>query len=379
MVSSSIATLNIRHGGTKSSAALADRLLGYDADLLVVTEFRANSTGERFIARLKDAGYATSHPDAGPNQNTVLIAARCAIDRAWAFDDGLDSRHLWCAEFGGVIVCGVYMPLNAAKLPYWETLIAHAQANRIGLLIGDFNTGTNDLDKDPQGAKFVGPEMPGRLQDSGYVDVWRSLHPGVREYSWYSRPGDNGFRLDYIFAESALAQQITRCEYDHAPRLAGDTDHSALVASLPSMSRPSVHREIPTDITTADASTNRRSEILDFIRKADCHYGNTLRDEDDRLTIAEASARRDHVKLDRIRDLRRAIHQVANGEPSRTKKEAGHEDAVLRALLHFASELSPELSHHVHARLAKVQAEFGLPATNKPLRCVVRGVQARRR
>lgn len=34
-----IATLNIRHGGSKSSEALGTRLLGYDADILVVTEF----------------------------------------------------------------------------------------------------------------------------------------------------------------------------------------------------------------------------------------------------------------------------------------------------------------------------------------------------
>ena len=105
-------------------------------------------------------------------------------------------------------------------------------AGRIGsdLLIGDFNTGNNDLDKDPRGAKSIGPEMPGRLIGSGYTDMWRSLHPGVREYSWYSRPGGNGFRLDYVFAASDLAQHIGFCEFDHAPLMAGETDHSGLVA-----------------------------------------------------------------------------------------------------------------------------------------------------
>ncbi|PRC60325.1 exonuclease III, partial [Mycobacterium sp. ITM-2017-0098] len=80
------------------------------------------------------------------------------------------------------------------------------------LLIGDFNTGNNDLDKAPRGAKFIGPEMPGRLIASGYTDLWRSLHLDVREYSWFSRPGDNGFRLDYVFAGSDLARQIRFCE-----------------------------------------------------------------------------------------------------------------------------------------------------------------------
>lgn len=225
-----IATLNIRHGGSKSSDALATRLLGYDADILVVTEFRANVVGARLITRLSQLGYDTSHPAVRPKENTVLIAARTGIERSWAFSESLDPRHLWCAEIRGANVCGVYMPQNTAKLPYWEALINDAGLNGIDLLIGDFNTGNNDLDKDPRGAKFIGPEMPARLIASGYTDTWRSLHPGVREYSWYSRPGDNGFRLDYVFAASDLAQRIRFCTFDHAPRLAGETDHSALVA-----------------------------------------------------------------------------------------------------------------------------------------------------
>jgi exonuclease III len=124
------------------------------------------------------------------------------------------------------------MPQSTAKLPYWEALISHARPSDVSLLIGDFNTGNNDLDKDLNGTKFIGPEMPGRLLDSGYIDVWRSLHPAVREYSWYSRPGDNGFRLDYIFAVPELVRQVSACEFDHTPRFAGETDHSGLVASL---------------------------------------------------------------------------------------------------------------------------------------------------
>ncbi|MBU9763551.1 exonuclease III [Mycobacterium sp. TNTM28] len=225
-----IATLNIRHGGNKSADALTARLLGYDAELLVVTEFRANDTGALLIAELERAGYETTHPAAGPTQNSVLIASRTPIDRAAAFTRDLDARHLWCAEVDGVIVCGVYLPQAHAKLPYWEALIERARGSEVDLLIGDFNTGNNDLDKDPRGTKFVGPQMPGRLIGSGYIDVWRSLHPTDREYSWFSRPGDNGFRLDHLYATPEIAQRVKACEFDHAPRLAGETDHSGLVA-----------------------------------------------------------------------------------------------------------------------------------------------------
>ncbi len=159
---------------------MAARLLGYDADILVVTEFRANPAGLRLITRLEAAGYDTSHPAVGTTQNTVLIAARGGIERSWAFDETLDPRHLWCAEIDGAYVCGVYMPQNTAKLPCWEALIGGARAAGIDLLIGDFNTGTSDLDNDPRGSKFIGPEMPGRLIATGYSDMWRSLHFGNR-------------------------------------------------------------------------------------------------------------------------------------------------------------------------------------------------------
>ena len=229
-MSTRLVTLNIRHGGSKSADALAARLLGYRADILVITEFRANAAGARLTAQLADAGYDTSHPSVGPTQNTVLIAARGGIERSWPFSESLDPRHLWCAEIDGAYVCGVYMPQRTAKLPYWEALISDAAVADIDLLVGDFNTGTNDLDKGPHGTKFIGPEMPGRLIASGYTDMWRSLHPDVREYSWSSRPGDNGFRLDYVYACPDLAERIRFCAFDHSPRLTGETDHSALWA-----------------------------------------------------------------------------------------------------------------------------------------------------
>jgi exonuclease III len=227
-----IATLNIRHGGSKHGGALATRLIGYDADILVITEFRTNAAGARLKLHLAAAGYTTSHPYADPKSNCTLIAARHGIARAWAFADDLDPRHLWCAEIEGVVLCAVYLPQKTAKLRYWEALIRDARSNGIGVLVGDFNTGNNDLDKDPQGAGFIGSEMPGRLIGSGYVDVWRSRHPAAREYSWFSRSGDNGFRLDHLYAAPELAHRVSLCEFDHAPRLAGETDHSALVTEL---------------------------------------------------------------------------------------------------------------------------------------------------
>jgi hypothetical protein len=79
-----------------------------------------------------------------------------------------------------------------------------------------------------------------------------------------------------------------------------------------------------------------REEILALLRRADCHYGNALRDAEVGLTVDEAADKR-KVRTDRIVALRAAVRRVGDGEHSRTKAQAGHEDGVLRALLHSAT------------------------------------------
>lgn len=120
-------------------------------------------------------------------------------------------------------------------------------------------------------------------------------------------------------------------------------------------------------------------EILQLMRQADCHYGNALRDEEEGLSINDAARKRDEVRLDRISDLRRGVHMVALSAHSINRAQAGHEDGVLRALLHFEGCMSVGLRRHIYARLAEVQSEFGLRETTQPLRCVTRGAQARGR
>ena len=121
-----------------------------------------------------------------------------------------------------------------------------------------------------------------------------------------------------------------------------------------------------------------RKEILTLLRKADCHYGAALRDEEAGLSIDQAATKRDRVRTDRIVDLRKAVHMVADGDYSINKKQASHEEAVLRALLHFDGEMSRGLHQHIVSRLAEVQPQFGMQRTVAPLRCVTRGANARR-
>jgi exodeoxyribonuclease III len=231
-----IASWNIRHGGgsgERNSRVIAT-LLGFEGDILVIAEFRVGTTGDRIIKALGTSGYHVSHPPAEPGKNSVLVASRVPIIQAGSLDMALhDPRHLWHVKTDGLTVVGVYMPVGVPKIPYWEAVVRSAAGlDAPDLFVGDFNTGTNGLDKDPKGEPYVAPEFMERITATGFVDLWRNRFPSEREYTWFSPQGKNGFRLDHAFGLATFDQAVKDCRYDHEPRLSGVSDHSALVLDV---------------------------------------------------------------------------------------------------------------------------------------------------
>ena len=232
-----VVTLNIRHGGPRDpdrAGRLIALLLGHRADLIVLTEFRGNATGERLAAALHASGYATAAPDSPPRTNAVLLASRPPLRAARGLDAALpEPWKLWRAETAALDVAGVHLPVLRGKIPYWDSVLAAARApDAPCLFIGDFNTGRNDLDRDPAGMRFVGPESMDHMAEAGFTDLWRARHPRRREYSWFSTPRRDGFRLDHAFGNGRIAAAVRACRFDHRARLAGLTDHAALVLDL---------------------------------------------------------------------------------------------------------------------------------------------------
>ncbi|MGI4802815.1 MAG: endonuclease/exonuclease/phosphatase family protein [Janthinobacterium lividum] len=231
-----IVSWNIRHGGGSGERGqmVIETLKSFDADILVVPEFRIGGTGERIVQALRAYGYHVSHPPSEPGKNSVLVACRSPIGADGPIGQSLaDPRHLWRVDTAGCSVVGVYMPVGAPKLPYWEAVVqAATNPGAPDLFIGDFNTGSSDLDRDPKGTPYVGPEFMDRMATTGFVDLWRVRHPHVRDYTWFSPQGRNGFRLDHAFGSEKLHRRVTTCRYDHAPRLMRRSDHSALVMEV---------------------------------------------------------------------------------------------------------------------------------------------------
>lgn len=225
-----LVTLNIQHGGGKRIPEILVYLQSQDADVIVLTEFRENSNAAALRSGLAAKGF---HYFAGasvaPKENTVCIFSRQPfVSRTYPGLPAQDRHRLISAHFEGVAVYGVYFSQNEAKAGLFDFLVkgGHRPAEAAYVIVGDFNTGLHFLDE--EGATFYCTAGFKALLESGLVDSWRNRHPDTREFSWYSNHG-NGFRIDHAFSSPEADTLIERVYYDHKPREAKITDHSALV------------------------------------------------------------------------------------------------------------------------------------------------------
>lgn len=410
---------NVRQGGGTRVPEICRHIAAIAPDLLVLSEFQTRYESP-LRAALKAAGLPfveTSEP--APSRNGLLVASKWPLLESRSPAPDVD-RERWLAlriaeldlDLLAVHIPGA--PDNKFEAGYgisgakrkelmWERILSYAAEHhdQRAIVAGDFNTG---LRIDAEGAMFKKSHYMQTLIDTGFVDTWRQQHPQVRDYTWYTKRKDkhtgesadlNGFRLDYLFVSPQLRNAISEAAILQAPRKAGASDHASVVLEI-EVDQIAAQRiaPSPTVVTASErqeqefkrvpqatpssspvlprASDSLQEEILALLRRADCHYGNTLRDEEAGWTV-EHAARERNVRTDRIVELRAAVRRAGNGEHSRTKAQAGHEDGVLRALLHFQNEMSVGLRQHIDTRLTRLKAEF-IPALKAvPLQCKTRG------
>lgn len=228
-----LATLNVCHGGRKRVASLLDFVIKTQADLVVLTEFRLNASGNRFADGLAKAGYGYQ-VDSSPaaKTNGVLIASQLPLSNYRRPLEGTNSHRVLEVDVAGITLGGVYFPNRQPKVGFWRNEffpLAKRRVNERYLFIGDLNPGKHLIDE--VGRAFFAPEYMDRMEEVGWIDTWRSLHPDEREYTWFSRPS-SGFRVDHVWAAPSMADRIRNARHDQSPRLDRITDHAALVVEL---------------------------------------------------------------------------------------------------------------------------------------------------
>jgi endonuclease/exonuclease/phosphatase family metal-dependent hydrolase len=147
----------------------------------------------------------------------------------------------------GALIVGAHVP-NAAngwmKVTTLATLAAHlAEAAGPRVLCGDLNTprkehadgtvwtfardGRGRLREERGEPWDAGERAPWEVLD----DAYRRLHaPGDGEVSWAWRRWKGGYRLDHVLVSPDV--EVERCEYLHAWREDGLSDHSAMECDL---------------------------------------------------------------------------------------------------------------------------------------------------
>lgn len=82
------------------------------------------------------------------------------------------------------------------------------------------------------GATLTSAHQFDALLEQGGIDAWRTRNPEAREFTWFSRGYNNGFRLDHALVSPSLDQKIKDVRYSHTEREEGVTDHSVMVMDL---------------------------------------------------------------------------------------------------------------------------------------------------
>jgi hypothetical protein len=101
---------------------------------------------------------------------------------------GVNRRHIPSSRDDKDMADGYGLLGLKRKALFWDEVIRYAEAHRQekAILLGDLNTGFNDVDKTPEGEAFKLWEKIIELREAGYTDTWRELNPETREYTWFS-------------------------------------------------------------------------------------------------------------------------------------------------------------------------------------------------
>jgi exodeoxyribonuclease-3 len=151
--------------------------------------------------------------------------------------------------FKNFVLLNVYFPNGGGgqdrldyKMEYYEEFLKFinkiVKSGQSVIFCGDVNTAHNEIDiaRPKENEKHTGflrieRDWLDKVEQSGYIDTFRLLHPTENKYSWwdmktFARERNIGWRLDYFFVSQDLKLKIKQAEIlenvfgsDHCPIL----------------------------------------------------------------------------------------------------------------------------------------------------------------
>ncbi|MBT8233061.1 MAG: hypothetical protein HKO66_08725 [Saprospiraceae bacterium] len=221
---------NIRQGGGSRITKITKSLQSFNADVIVLSEFRNNEGGHKIRHNLLRLGYRFQNvTNAKSNDNAVATFSKipCNLNVFLSADEKY-THNVNCSVFEAFNIYGVYLP-HKKKHKLFDFLLEEIKQDKPCIIVGDYNTGINHVDQ--KGKSFWYTDKMEALSEHGCVDAFRFLHGKVSEYSWYSHQG-NGYRYDHTYVSKALIPIVKSCYYLHEWRENGLSDHSPMVLEL---------------------------------------------------------------------------------------------------------------------------------------------------
>ena len=270
MASIKIATVNVNGIRAAHRKGMSEWVEQYNPDILALQEVRAGDADIRKIVGdiggLQEEGgiWHLDHDEASAKGRAgVAVLSKLPI-KARSVELGpeeFDSAGRWLEteiDINGkaltLVSCYVHSgeadtPKQVEKYKFLDAMTQRMQAlmkKDYVVVVGDLNVGHTELDiKNWKGnlknSGFLPEErayFDGFMNDQGWIDVGRSMHPETAgPYSWWSYRGqafdnDAGWRIDYHLATPKLAQLASDYQVHRAASY--DTrwsDHSPVVAS----------------------------------------------------------------------------------------------------------------------------------------------------
>jgi exodeoxyribonuclease-3 len=246
-----ITTLNVNGIRAAASKGLAVWIAQASPDVLCLQEVKAHEVDIPQPLRFPDGLHGIFHCAQKKGYAGTALYAKTEPRRVQLgfgvpeFDD--EGRYVE-AEFRNLTVISVYFPSGSAgphrqasKDRFLEVFPAHLARLRASgrevVVCGDVNIAHREIDlknwrSNQKNSGFLPHErawMTQRLEEDGWVDVFRRLDSRPEQYTWWSNRGQAwaknvGWRIDYQLATPGVAAQAQRAEIylaqrfsDHAP------------------------------------------------------------------------------------------------------------------------------------------------------------------
>ena len=205
-----------------------------DPDILCLQETKADpEIVQDVLEEMKDYEIFARAAEKKGYSGTALLCKKppVSVFHPQKGELSLEGR-IQCADFKDFYLVNVYVP-NAGqglkRLDYreqWDAAfleyLKELSSEKPLILCGDLNVAhraidlKNDKSNYNKTAGYTQVEIDGmdRLQEAGFVDIFRRLHPEEVAYSYWSyrfnaRKNNTGWRIDYFLVSESLLPQIT--------------------------------------------------------------------------------------------------------------------------------------------------------------------------